>query len=86
MTLSNHNQMHKCPYCGYEFDGSADYCQGACPLAKGCNMIMCPNCRYEFVPAESKTINFFKKIFSRSKQSSPSSVSTESKEHVTIAD
>jgi len=75
------HRMQNCPYCGFEFDGTADYCTGACPLAKNCSMIMCPNCRYEFVPAESKTLNFFKKLFSRS--TSEAGLTEESEEHVT---
>jgi|GEM_PF-1383231 len=79
-------KVHNCPYCGYEFDETAEYCNGACPLAAHCNMIMCPNCRYEYVPAESKTLNFFKKLFSRSKEPAHSNDVAEEAEHVTITD
>lgn len=58
---------HDCPYCGYEFEDTHKYCNTACPLSKKCGMIMCPNCRYEYVPAESKTVNFFKKLFKSNK-------------------
>ncbi|MBS1272107.1 MAG: hypothetical protein MAGBODY4_01245 [Candidatus Marinimicrobia bacterium] len=58
-----------CPYCGYDFDTTHEFCNSSCPLSKHCGMIMCPNCRYEYVPAESRTINFFKKLFSSKKSS-----------------
>ena len=74
-------QQQNCPYCGFDFDVVAEYCSGACPLAENCSMVMCPNCRYEFVPARSKTVDFFRKLFTRS-ESSKSNSPAESETHV----
>ena len=38
---------HECPLCGTDFDGAK--CHSACPLARGCAMVRCPHCGYEFV-------------------------------------
>ena len=38
---------HDCPLCGTDFDG-AD-CHSACPMSRGCSMVRCPRCGYEFV-------------------------------------
>jgi rubredoxin len=53
----------KCPLCGYNFDEAEarNVCQ-ACFMNRGCELIICPNCNYEF-PKESKTVNFIKKLF-----------------------
>lgn len=40
--------VYRCPLCGNRFDEKdAEKCQG-CLLAKKCNLVMCPNCNYEF--------------------------------------
>ncbi|HUJ15971.1 MAG TPA: FeoA family protein [Thermoanaerobaculia bacterium] len=38
---------YECPLCGTDFEGAS--CHSTCPLAKGCMMVRCPNCAYEFV-------------------------------------
>ena len=42
----------KCALCGYEFEEkqSVSACEN-CPMVKGCQLIKCPNCGYEW-PAE----------------------------------
>jgi hypothetical protein len=37
----------RCPLCGLRFRAGDAKC-GSCPLAARCNMVMCPNCNYEF--------------------------------------
>ena len=37
----------ECPLCGVDFDGAK--CHGSCPFARGCAMVRCPACGYEFV-------------------------------------
>ncbi len=37
-----------CPLCGFEFEKRDTPCAKACPLGRFCNLICCPNCRYEF--------------------------------------
>ena len=36
-----------CPLCGLEFEGT--HCHSSCPFSKGCAMVACPRCGYEFV-------------------------------------
>ncbi len=55
----------KCSLCGKVFKKNQAACS-ACPMHKGCNMIRCPNCGFEFVE-ESQIVNFFKNIFKRRK-------------------
>jgi Fe2+ transport system protein FeoA len=38
---------YECPLCGTDFE-HAD-CRGSCPMSKGCTMVRCPRCGYEFV-------------------------------------
>lgn len=38
---------YTCPLCTNTFAG-AD-CHSSCPMAKGCKMVKCPRCNYEFV-------------------------------------
>ncbi len=38
-----------CPLCGYEYDEQQLACHVACPLAKGCAIVCCPNCGYQMV-------------------------------------
>ncbi|MDO8526599.1 MAG: hypothetical protein Q7T03_02805 [Deltaproteobacteria bacterium] len=52
-----------CPLCGFVFDSGAAAC-GGCAMFGGCNMIRCPNCRYEFV-GDSKIVKWFQKLFKR---------------------
>lgn len=38
---------HECPLCGTDFAG--ENCHSSCPMTRGCSMIRCPRCGYEFV-------------------------------------
>ena len=38
---------YDCPLCGTGFE-HAD-CRSACPMSRGCTMVRCPRCGYEFV-------------------------------------
>jgi hypothetical protein len=51
--------MMICPLCQHQFDES-NACKG-CGIVKGCTLIKCPNCGYEFVE-ESKTLSLIKRI------------------------
>lgn len=68
----------KCPYCGFEFEETHQYCHTSCPLSKHCGMIMCPNCRYEFTAPRSAVVEFVKKLFTsgNSKVSETDSIPT----------
>jgi len=37
-----------CPLCGFEFEKRDTPCVKNCPLGRFCDLICCPNCRYEF--------------------------------------
>ena len=43
----NETKTHECPLCGLDFAG--EECHSSCPMARGCAMIRCPRCNYEFV-------------------------------------
>ncbi|HET8798712.1 MAG TPA: FeoA family protein [Thermoanaerobaculia bacterium] len=38
---------HECPLCSTDFTG--EECHSSCPMARGCTMVRCPRCGYEFV-------------------------------------
>ena len=38
---------YECPLCGTDFDGAQ--CHSSCPMSRGCLMVRCPHCGYEFV-------------------------------------
>jgi hypothetical protein len=59
--------MVECGMCGHPFtreEGAA--CQSGCPMAKGCGMVTCPSCGYEF-PLESKIVNLVSSLLRRSR-------------------
>lgn len=43
----NDDRIYECPLCGVDFTGAA--CRSACPMSRGCTMVRCPQCSYEFV-------------------------------------
>lgn len=51
---------YKCPLCGYEFTRSDERCR-ACPMAKSCNVVCCPNCGYGFAK-ESRLVNWVRRL------------------------
>lgn len=53
-----------CPLCGFEFEKRDSPCARGCPMGKYCNLICCPNCRYEF-PAEPAAPSWLKRLFRR---------------------
>lgn len=53
-------QEHYCSLCSHTFRGAE--CHSGCPFARGCKMIRCPRCGYEFVD-ESSVVNWFKRTF-----------------------
>jgi len=38
---------YECPLCGTDFEHAE--CKSACPMSRGCAMVRCPRCGYEFV-------------------------------------
>ncbi len=40
-------KTYECPLCNTDFEGAA--CHSSCPMSRGCDMVRCPRCGYEFV-------------------------------------
>ena len=40
-------RAYECPLCGTDFAGAE--CRSSCPMSRGCAMVRCPRCGYEFV-------------------------------------
>ena len=51
-----------CSLCGHHFEGAGNECRKGCPFGKGCNLICCPRCGYQFV-TESRVVHLLKKIW-----------------------
>ncbi len=43
----NSERTYECPLCATDFDGAE--CHSSCPMSRGCTMVRCPHCGYEFV-------------------------------------
>lgn len=56
-----------CPLCGFEFEKHDTPCVRSCPLGKFCNLICCPNCRYEF-PQAPQVLGWLHALFCREKR------------------
>jgi hypothetical protein len=52
----------ECPLCGLDFE--EENCHSACPMSKGCAMVRCPRCSYEFVQ-DGSLASFVRRIFKR---------------------
>jgi ferrous iron transport protein A len=58
-------ETYQCPLCGYQFEFDPERTTGgcsSCPLGKGCGLVLCPNCRYEF-PEESQVLNWLSRLW-----------------------
>ena len=53
-----------CPLCGAEYTYAEMACHSGCPFNKGCNILCCPHCGYEYIE-ESYIVNLFRKIFGK---------------------
>lgn len=47
MAATKPEKHYDCPLCSLAFDGAS--CHGSCPMSRGCEMVRCPRCQYEFV-------------------------------------
>jgi Fe2+ transport system protein FeoA len=56
------NQFVRCGFCGYEFnwDRAQTACT-ACPLARGCHLVCCPQCGYQ-MPPEAKLVGWLRHL------------------------
>ncbi|HEX7151995.1 MAG TPA: hypothetical protein VF618_10945 [Thermoanaerobaculia bacterium] len=57
--------IFECPLCSLEFEDAM--CHSACPMGKGCAMVRCPRCQYEFVQ-DGSVSGWFKKLFSKKRR------------------
>ena len=55
---------YECPLCNLEFEGAQ--CRAACGMGRGCTMVKCPRCAYEFV-ADGSVASLFRKLIFRRK-------------------
>lgn len=55
---------YECPLCNLEFEG--ENCRSACGMSKGCTMVKCPRCAYEFV-TDGTLASFFRRLLTRRK-------------------
>ncbi|MFI5301523.1 MAG: hypothetical protein ACHREM_25830 [Polyangiales bacterium] len=66
------NELDKvigCGLCGAEFSRrEAEACKKGCPISRGCGMVTCPSCGYEF-PPESTIMNTLTRLFRTRKES-----------------
>ncbi|HEX3108773.1 MAG TPA: hypothetical protein VHU41_06735 [Thermoanaerobaculia bacterium] len=51
--------IHECPLCALEFE--YEVCHTTCPMARGCKMVRCPRCSYEFVE-EGLLVSLLRKV------------------------
>ncbi len=72
-------ERHACPLCGFSFVED-EGCPAACPLAGGCGMVKCPNCRYEYV-VRSRTVDAMKAIWGRFFTPKPKDAGAPGEEH-----
>jgi hypothetical protein len=64
MSPETPKEEFKCALCGNRFTVNEESCPKACPFSEHCNLVCCPNCGYSF-PKDSKTVAFFRNLFSR---------------------
>jgi hypothetical protein len=53
---------YACPLCALAFVGGV--CQVACPMSRGCAMVRCPRCGYEFVE-DGRVAGWLRRLFGR---------------------
>ena len=57
--------MIDCAMCGHSFTGEEGAaCRGGCPVSRGCGMVTCPSCGYEF-PPESRVLTALSSLLRR---------------------
>ncbi len=54
------SSSHVCPLCSLDFTG--EICHSTCPFAKGCRMVRCPRCGFEFVE-EGMMVSLVRRLF-----------------------
>jgi len=52
-----------CPLCGGRFTHAGQVC-GGCPLARGCDLVHCPHCAYQY-PRSSRIASWFARRLGR---------------------
>jgi len=59
---------YECPLCGTDFE-HAD-CRSSCPMSRGCAMVRCPRCGYEFVES-GKVADMLRRWIRRGRKPEP---------------
>jgi len=59
---------YECPLCSTDFSDAE--CHSACPMSKGCTMIRCPRCGYEFVQS-GRIVDMLRRWIRRAPQPVP---------------
>lgn len=57
-----------CSLCGARFTHAEKACS-ACPLNRGCEVVRCPNCGFQF-PRESQLVRLARRLFRRGRETS----------------
>jgi hypothetical protein len=71
--MAQPERHHVCSLCGLDFTGSM--CHSACPFSRGCEMVRCPRCGYEFVD-ESAVVRFVASLFRRREKKDPQEIAS----------
>jgi len=48
-----------CSMCGYRFDPQAHLACQACPVSRGCQVVCCPSCGYQWADPNSSVLARF---------------------------
>lgn len=57
------SSLFTCALCGARFTHGEKVC-GSCPLNRGCDVVRCPNCGYQF-PRESAIVRWVTRLLRR---------------------
>lgn len=64
----NDDRAYECPLCGTDFTGAE--CRSSCPMSRGCRMVRCPHCGYEFVES-GRITDMLKRWIRRAPETAP---------------
>jgi hypothetical protein len=53
------SELVTCSMCGYRFDPQAHLACQSCPVSRGCQVICCPSCGYQWADPRSSVLARF---------------------------